>query len=268
MEIDKQLHLVKLGGSVITDKDEIEEANESVIFQLAFEIHQAKLQRPQLNLILGHGAGSFGHPQANEYQTHMGIREGDGGYGIAKVRQAGMKLHTKILDSLIALDLPAAGLPPFAFLTSSSKVLDEINVNPLRLMLAGGLLPVTHGDVIMDRVYGCRIVSGETVLNLFAEQNHQLGFKSGIVIEIGKTDGVYGPDGKTIELIARSNFGEVLDHLGGSESVDVTGGMKHKVEEAYALARIGVPTLITSANPGNLKNALLGKDVKGTWIRA
>jgi isopentenyl phosphate kinase len=58
--------------------------------------------------------------------------------------------------------------------------------------------------------------------------------------------------------------------LGGSHGVDVTGGMRAKVEESLAMVRTirGLQIVICSGlQPGNLGAALDGRHV-GTLIRA
>ena len=60
--------ILKIGGSVITDKNGELAARTEVINRLAEEIQKAGLK----NLIIVHGGGSFGHPTAQKY----GIKEG------------------------------------------------------------------------------------------------------------------------------------------------------------------------------------------------
>lgn len=52
---------VKLGGSVITDKTNENKVNSAVIEQLSDEISEA-YQTSTSQLVIGHGAGSYGHP--------------------------------------------------------------------------------------------------------------------------------------------------------------------------------------------------------------
>lgn len=54
--------LVKLGGSLITDKHAPDTARPGVIRRLAHDL--ARAQREGHRLVVGHGSGSFGHPEA------------------------------------------------------------------------------------------------------------------------------------------------------------------------------------------------------------
>ena len=70
-----------------------------------------------------------------------------------------------------------------------------------------------------------------------------------------------------IPRISSDNIEEVGKYLAGSSGIDVTGGMKHKVEKMLELAEKGIKSqIINGLVPGNLKKALLDKKVKGTII--
>ena len=67
------LIIIKIGGSVITDKNKEFTTRPDNIRKIAREIKQAIDSNPNLKIILGHGAGSFGHVLAKKYQTNEGI---------------------------------------------------------------------------------------------------------------------------------------------------------------------------------------------------
>lgn len=257
---------VKLGGSVISDKSGEKVANSEIIDQLASEIKSASDSSESL-IVIAHGAGSFGHPQAKKYNTPDGDISSESSLGMAEVRQAVTDLNAIIISSLIKENLPAIGMSPNSFMVSDSKKIDTSFLEQYFIMLRHRIIPVIHGDVVMDREIGWTIFSGETILNMLASKSSQSGFSPKLIIEVGKTEGVYDGDGKTIPEINSANFSEVEVVLKGSEYADVTGGMIHKVQEALELAKSGIPTLLISAEPGNLEKAILGQDVLGTWIK-
>jgi isopentenyl phosphate kinase len=83
------------------------------------------------------------------------------------------------------------------------------------------------------------------------------------ILWLGETDGVYGEDGRTLPRLAST---EGL-RFGSPAGTDVTGGMRHRVETALALAQRGIRSLIFNGlTPGLLERALLGKSVPGTEI--
>src|SRR5678810_1222462 len=69
----KELVFLKLGGSLITDKTQPYTPLLDVMNDLALQIATALQTHPNLRLVLGHGAGSFGHVPASEYHTRDGL---------------------------------------------------------------------------------------------------------------------------------------------------------------------------------------------------
>ena len=60
--------IIKLGGSVITDKTKKQTFKKEVMGNLATQIKKADKQ-----IIIVHGAGSFGHVLAKEFDIHIEI---------------------------------------------------------------------------------------------------------------------------------------------------------------------------------------------------
>ena len=67
------LTFLKLGGSLITDKDSPHTARPEILRRLAEEIAAARQHNPAMQLIIGHGSGSFGHMPAKKIR-HTGRR--------------------------------------------------------------------------------------------------------------------------------------------------------------------------------------------------
>jgi isopentenyl phosphate kinase (EC 2.7.4.-) len=77
------------------------------------------------------------------------------------------------------------------------------------------------------------------------------------------------PQAERIARIDRRNIANVLAGAGGSHGVDVTGGMRSKVELMWQLVQTvpGLQVYLIGPKPGSLKRALLGDDtVEGTVI--
>ncbi len=65
--------LIKLGGSLITDKQVESSFRVDAMQRLSAEIVAAKQVTPNLKLIIGHGSGSFGHFAAKRHGTMQGV---------------------------------------------------------------------------------------------------------------------------------------------------------------------------------------------------
>ena len=257
--------VVKLGGSVVTDKTSAELlVRTDQVRRLAGELAE---QRPQ-PLVLVHGAGSFGHQIVQRTGLHRGL--GDDAQSRLDLGET-QRLQYE-LDARIAAILLDAGLPVMPCQASASAVmydgvLEAMDTEALQLMVERGMIPLLFGVPAMDRIRGCAILSGDQIAPYVASR---LGIDR--LVHATNVDGVYeedprlNPEARRIDRIDRHNWESVRDRLRGSHDVDVTGGMAGKVASLLALAREGLQTRIIDATvPGQLAAALAGVDV-GTLI--
>jgi len=260
--------LVKLGGSLITDKTRPFTPRFDVIKRLAREIHEAREEKG-IKLVVGHGGGSFPHKPAKDYRTSEGIINKESYRGISLVQDAASRLNRIIVKSLIDAGENAVSLQPSATVVTENGRIIEWYLEPIKEMLKHNLLPVPYGDVAIDVKKGCSIISTEEVLNYLAKN---VGYKR--IILAGIVDGVFtsdpqkNPDAKLIPEINSRNYEEIKKYLGGSAGIDVTGGMLHRVERIFELTSLGVEAEIINGEKENvLKRALLGEKGLGTTIR-
>lgn len=261
----KPIILVKIGGSLITDKTKEKSIREKALDTICEEIKKAsKLNK---TLIIGHGAGSFAHFPAQKYQTHKGILNKDSYKGICEVADVACQLNRIVVRKLLNIDVNAISISPFSFITAKNHNLNSIHTDSLELALKNNLLPIVYGDQILDTKIGCTIFSTEQVLGFLGIHLKNKGYEIEQIIHCGETNGVYDEFGKTITLINSSNFDSYQKVLTGSSGVDVTGGMIHKVEETLLLAKQGIPGLIIDGiEHGSLSKAVKGEKVVGTKI--
>lgn len=266
----KKLILIKLGGSVITDKSKPFTARPEVIKRLAKEIKAAreKLGKDTLFLI-GHGGGSFPHVPAAKYQTQKGIINEESIKGFCLTADVAIDINRIVMDELLKVGLPVATFSALSFLYAKKNKVNKVMLSNIKKCFDIGVIPVIYGDVIMDETNGFCIFSAEKTLSILARKLRK-NYKIEKIIECGDTDGVYDLNSKTIPQINLKNFKEVKKWITGSKSTDVTGGMTHKVEESLSLAKEAkVFTLLINGNrKGDLVKAILGKKVKSTQISA
>lgn len=267
-----ELILLKLGGSVITDKTKPFTARLDVIERLAQEIKNAVSERgDDLQLIIGHGSGSFGHEAAAKYQTHQGAIAEDSWLGFAEVAHAAAELNHLMVNALRQAGVPAMRFQPSASTRTRGEQLMYFETFPLKETLKQGLVPVVYGDVSVDAAQGMSIVSTEVLFDNLARE-----LTPNRIILAGQVDGVYeadpntSPDADMIEDIDRDNWEEVEAMLGGSHGTDVTGGMFTKVRDMYRLTLAMPPMqamIMSAEEPGNVEAVLKGQMVSfGTLI--
>jgi isopentenyl phosphate kinase len=262
------LQLLKLGGSLITIKTRPHTPRLDVLRRLAEEIAATWRQHPGLRLIIGHGAGSFGHVSAKKYGTRQGVHTPEEWLGFAEVWWDASALNRLVMEALRAAGLPAIALPPSASVIAREGQVERWDLAPLDAALQAGLLPVVFGDVIFDTVRGGTILSTE---DLFAHLARRL--RPARLLLAGIEMGVwadYPMNSQMVKEITPENLSAVAPALGGSAATDVTGGMASKVQEMLKLIQEipGLEVLIFSGErPGLVREALCGTKV-GTMLHS
>lgn len=259
--------IIKLGGSVVTDKTKNQHFREDVVRQLASEMAEYFNANDEMCLI-GHGQGSFGHPVVKQNRQHFVDRASFQPQTMAEMLRVVSRLHELLLDELVA-----AGLPATSFRLSQQLVLQPerapaINVELLDSLFDLQMIPVTTGDVVVDSERGNRVLSTETIfLNLINHLVKSKQYQVERVVYVTQVQGVLDHDRK---LIAHIHADEQIDQsmfYTEKNQIDVTGSMKHKVEAAQTVARMGIPVAILSpAQPVNLTRYLRGEKWVGTSI--
>ncbi|BAY09258.1 isopentenyl phosphate kinase [Calothrix sp. NIES-2098] len=263
------LALIKLGGSLITDKDKPYTTRPEIMQQLVEEVSQIINQHPHIKLIIGNGAGSFGHQSAKKYNTIEGMSSDAEKLGFCFVHQDSIDLNRLLTKIFLQAGLPVISLPPVTMAVTQNKQLIKVDFSVIENSLEAGLIPLVFGDVVLDKAIGSTILSTDSLLTELAKYFYtQDKFKIQL-INAGDYPGVYDCQGKVISQITPSNYHQIKDFLGESKSIDVTGGMFKKVEEFLSISHLGIDCwIIDGTIPGNLTNAVMGKTVQGTVIRA
>ena len=263
-----KLIFLKLGGSLITYKDKVFKENKEVIKRIAKEIHQARREK-EFRLLIGNGGGSYAHPVAKKYETVKGIINKRSLKGIAEVQDAASRLNRIIVRALLDAGENAISIQPSSVCLVKNSRIVEFYTKPLETFLKKNLIPVVYGDVGIDLKKGCCVISTEELFVFLAKR-----LIPSRLIDAGIVDGVFTEDpfrNSGVELIKKitfKNYPQIKTVLKGSNGIDVTGGMLHKVERYMELASIGISSYIINGRVRNrVKKALLGKETKGTLIK-
>ena len=276
----KELVFLKLGGSLITDKTQPYTPLLDVMDDLALQIKTALQTHPDLRLVIGHGAGSFGHVPASEYRTRDGLPpkstplahrerdESEENYwkGFAEVWYQASSLNRYVMKALHKAELRAISLPPSSSVIASNGQVSIWETTPIRMALASGIVPVIFGDVTYDEVRGGTILSTEDLFGHLAKALHPdrillAGLEAAVWADFPART-------KKIETITPASFEEVSAGVGKSHGADVTGGMESKVRQMLDLTSDNpdlTVQIFSGTEPGNIVRALTG-EVLGTLI--
>jgi isopentenyl phosphate kinase len=255
------LAFLKLGGSLITDKSRPYTPRPEKLDELSRQIASALQKDPDLRLILGHGSGSFGHQAAGRFKTRQGVSGEAAWRGFSEVWYQAATLNRLVIESL-----RRAGLPAITFSALSSVISQDARVlswdlRPLQDALAGGLLPVVHGDVVFDELRGGTILSTEDLFEHLGQELHP-----NRILLAGLEAGVWQDFPARSRILAEltpADHPQKIPTLGGSAAADVTGGMRTKVIQMLRLVEHvpGLEVLIFSGEEGeNVLRALTGEN--------
>ena len=231
-----ELVFLKLGGSIITDKRRYETPRPMVIARIAKELNAALQARPDIKLLLGHGSGSFGHFVADKYHMREGHLKDWRGY--AETSAAAQRLNRVVTDAFLAEGVCVVSVQPSASALCHDGDLVEVGVDCIAKLLQRGVVPVVYGDVALDDVQGCTIISTEQIFAYLARY-----LRPQRIIMVGEVPGVYSGDPqrdsivRLIPEITSRNYEQVEQMLSTSFGVDVTGGMLSKVSTLFNLIR-------------------------------
>ncbi|MFC7095979.1 isopentenyl phosphate kinase [Halobaculum marinum] len=240
--------VLKLGGSVITEKDRPETLDGETLAALAAAVAAADVD----DLVIVHGGGSFGHHHAAEHgvSTTEGIHDVR---GVMDVHGAMTTLNRFVLSRLHAEDVPAVPVHPFSTAKRDADGELTLMTEQVATMVDEGFVPVLHGDGVVHAGEGVTVLSGDELVTELATalDADRVGLCSTV-------PGVLDDDDAVIPHI--DDFDAVADVLGVSDATDVTGGMAAKVRELLAL---GSPAYVFG--PEAVAGFLAGDDV-GTRI--
>ncbi|MBI4392639.1 MAG: isopentenyl phosphate kinase family protein [Euryarchaeota archaeon] len=254
--------IVKLGGSVITDKSRPRSFKPAAMKRLAKELAGAREE-----LIVVHGAGSFGHHEAKRAEIARGYRNRRQLLALPRIHRDLRQLDLLVLDALLDAGLRPVSIPPAAVARRRSAGTVTIDTRPFEHALELGMVPVSFGDVIQDSRQVFSILSGDAIVERLSDR-----FRPRLVVFVTDVDGIFDKSplkrgASLILAVSAKTLG--LLAIGGSTKVDVTRGMAGKATEMGRIARRGARVLVVNGNkPGRLKSILAGKDALATEIHA
>ena len=253
--------LVKLGGSVITDKTRLRIPRRAAIRRLAGELADVGP-----DLIVVHGAGSFGHILAHKHRLNDGGSALTKRTAAARVQADVRGLDGLVVDALVASGLPAVSIPPAAILSLDDGRVSSFESKPFLEFSAAGFTPVTFGDVVRDTHRVFSVCSGDVLMLELARV-----FRPERAVFAADVDGLYSADPKrspkarllesvTPDDLARISFSKPT-------RTDVTGSIEGKVRRMFEIARHARETLIVNGNvKSRVRDALRGRPVVGTRV--
>lgn len=246
--------ILKIGGSILTDKSRSLAPRPEEIARIAAEI----AIRPE-DLVLVHGAGSFGHIPAKKY----GLPQEFSPEGLRRTHLSVSRLCEMVVEALGQVGVECLPVHPLSAAMLRQGRIESFFLGPVKEMIKNGIMPVLHGDVAMDASRGAAIVSGDQLVAYLAGE-----LEADTVAVGSNVDGVL-VSGRPLPSMGRNDLSQFERDIGASAGVDVTGGMRGKLEELLELADRGTESVIFNAGKkGNITRALKGESVGTRIVRS
>ncbi|MFX1357775.1 MAG: type 2 isopentenyl-diphosphate Delta-isomerase [Promethearchaeota archaeon] len=260
--------LLKLGGSLLTDKSKPFSIREDVI-----ESSINQIINSEQKLILIHGGGSFGHPVAKKYSISKGYNKSIENQllGLSETHEAMNKLNTLIVNKFLKKNYPVIQFQPSSiFFKDSQKILIR-SIETMEAALDMGLLPILYGDIIFDSKGSFSIISGDQIILELCQNLHKYNV-SKVIFAIEK-DGIFIQSNNNEEsnvILVSQVTSDKLDDLKLAklgEKIDVTGGIQGKIDIIKKICIKNIPVqIINGLKEDYILNALNSKDVISTKI--
>lgn len=255
----ERLQIIKLGGSLITNKQRVTTFRAHRMRRLARELTACKDP-----IVLLHGTGSFGKPQARKYHYE------DNGYVsrsqvkvVVEVSDLLNKLRALVVRILLEAGVEAMSITPAALFRTCSGRIVKCELELIRELVNRNIAPVISGDLVTDEVCDFSACSSDMMGARLA-----VGLSARRLIFATDVPGVMSYNGgRPSRLPELSATDPKLQSLLADDAGDVSRGMQGKLEAGFEAARAGVETwVIDGRKPGRLAAALGGDSARATKL--
>jgi len=260
---NNEIVLLKLGGSLLTDKDKPFSIREDVVKSAIQQIIDANKQ-----LILIHGGGSFGHPLAKEYSISAGINSSIPHQilGLTKTHQSMNNFNSYLINLFLEKNYPALSIQASSIFIKDSLKISTQSIDIIETALDLNILPILYGDIILDKQGSFSIISGDQIIFELCENLKK--YKISKVIFVMETDGIYINDedpNQKKEKLATKLYLRDLENLNLADlgqKIDVTGGIQGKINSIKEICKYNIPVQLLNG----LKEGYIYKSLKNEII--
>jgi len=267
--------IIKWGGGLITDKSSLCTPDLEILDRLAQTV--AACQSQDIDVILVHGAGSFGHLRARHWRLNEGLLttvkfDQDESCSsqleaVNQVRKEMLILNAHVCNALAQNKLSPIIHPPHLWAKNTGP--DFLGDLDRFLEQNDAQVHVTFGDVVDvegDQQFG--ILSGDDLVVRLAIELPQV---KRLVFAIKGVDGLLRvPPEQANENDLIENWSPEIEFEGTHQSeIDVTGGIGLKAARGSFVASHGIEVIMVNGGESErVLGAMLGNPVRGTIVTA
>lgn len=267
MKAKNNVILLKLGGGLLTDKNEPFSKRIDVIKSAVKQIIDANEK-----IILIHGGGSFGHPLAKKYNVFDGIDNSISNQilGVAETHHSMIRFNSYLIEQFLERKYPVLSIQTSSIFIKKSDKISLESLDVLETALNLKIMPVLYGDVLFDKKGSFSILSGDDIILKLCESLKSYNIKK--VVFAMESDGLYKHDelsDNNCNLLTECYSSElddlILADLG--QKIDVTGGINNKLTNIKKICKLKIPVqLINGLTEGYIFKALKNQRIDCTNI--
>jgi isopentenyl phosphate kinase len=267
----EEIMVLKLGGSLLTDKSVPYKLREGVLDAVATEIKECISLGLIKSLVIIHGVGSFGHPPVLKYNLHRGFKDKSQLIFMSKTQQIVNELRKSIAAKFLEKGIPVNLMHASSLLVGDKMVITNPTFESLKGFLSLEMVPLIGGDMMYDKTMGFSVCSGDQIAVVLSSV-----IKAKRLMFATDVPGVYDQDpksGKDAQLLKNLNIGsldQLIKKLEDSGKMDASGRMQGKLRSLVPLKnqiKEGLEVVIFSMKKRDtLKRYLKGEEVDLTEI--
>ena len=250
--------ILKLGGSLLTDKNKPFSIREDIVKGSVQQIVDAKEK-----LILIHGGGSFGHPLAKKYSIMKGIDSSipNQVLGLTETHQSMNEFNSHLIKLFLEKKYPVLSIQASSIFIRDSQEVSASSMEVVETALDLNILPILYGDIILDKQGSFSIISGDQIILELCKNLDR--YRISKVIFTMETDGIYVSDNESGEdcILATECYSDQLENLklaNLDQKIDVTGGIKGKINFIQKICNHNIPVQLING----LKDEYIYKSLK------
>lgn len=253
--------IIKLGGSIITDKNSQGNFNRKTTLKLAKELY------PYFKgCVIIHGTGQVGKPPAIKYGYVKTGLINDNLLAL-KIKSSIRQLNHQVVSTLLSVSIPAIPMDVLHFFDESNNFKDPLKLKSTLInIINNGIVPVFFGDLIPMKDGSFKVISSDLITLKLAEL-----INPNNVFFLTNVNGVYSDklnEEYCSEIIPNLSF-ENINAMQNSkdDQDDVSGGMQKKAKIALETTAFCKRCFIGNGQSDQiLRNLFTGNKVKGTFV--
>ena len=232
--------VIKIGGSLLTNKAVYRSVKIENLRRFAMQIKSVR--EP---MVVVHGTGSFGKPQAQMYHYMDGLIAAEQYEVVAKVEGDLDKLRGHVMDCLRDFSLPVISINVASLFKANNQEIDALSLECIERLLKNGIFPVISGGFVPNINSGFTVCSSDYIAALLA-------VRLKVRMLIYATDREILTGSGAVERLSESDL-RYDDWIQDADN-DVSRGLRGKLEAGFMAANSGIDTFVIN---GNLSNCYL-----------